>query len=81
MSAASVLSPVDPASPLDKLLLRTVLGILDELPIEERLAFCLHHVEGQGLETVARLCGCSLATTKRRIARARKAIEERMRDE
>jgi len=75
-------TPVDPgASPLDKLLLRTVLGILYGLPIEERLAFCLHHMEGEGLETVARLCGCSLATTKRRIARARKAIEERMRDE
>lgn len=74
--------PVDSAaSPVDKLLLRAVFRILDELPVEERLAFCLHHLEGEKLETVARLCGCSCATAKRRIARARRAVEERIDDE
>jgi len=70
---------VDPsASPLDKLLVRAVYRVLDELPVADRLAFSLHHIEGEKLETVARLCRCSCATAKRRIARAQRAIEDRM---
>jgi RNA polymerase sigma-70 factor, ECF subfamily len=80
--AADYAQLVDPAaSPVDKLLLRAVYQVLDELPVADRLAFCLHHVEGETLEMVARLCGCSCATAKRRIARAQRAIEERMRDD
>jgi RNA polymerase sigma-70 factor (ECF subfamily) len=72
---------VDPAaSPHDKLLLRTVYRVLDELPVPDRLAFTLHTIEGERLEEVARLCGCSLATAKRRIARAQQALEDRMGD-
>jgi RNA polymerase sigma-70 factor (ECF subfamily) len=55
-----------------------VYQVLDELPVEDRLAFSLHHIEGEKLEGVARLCGCSAATAKRRIARAQRAIEARM---
>ena len=70
---------IDPsASPLDKLLVRAVYRVLDELPVDDRLAFTLHHIEGEKLEVVARLCGCSCATAKRRIARAQQAIEDRM---
>ena len=70
---------IDPsASPLDKLLVRAVYRVLDELPVDDRLAFTLHHIEGEKLEAVARLCRCSCATAKRRIARAQKAIEDRM---
>jgi RNA polymerase sigma-70 factor (ECF subfamily) len=73
---------IDPAaSPVDRLLVRAVYRVLDELPVADRLAFSLHHVEGEKLETVARLCGCSCATAKRRIARAQRAIEERMGDD
>jgi RNA polymerase sigma-70 factor (ECF subfamily) len=68
------------ASPIDKLLLRTVYQILEDVPVEARLAFTLHHIEGEKLETVARLCGCSLATAKRRIAGARAIIEARVGD-
>jgi RNA polymerase sigma-70 factor, ECF subfamily len=72
---------VDPsASPLDKLLVRAVYRVLDELPVDDRLAFSLHHIEGEKLDVVARLCRCSPATAKRRIARAQQAIEERMGD-
>jgi RNA polymerase sigma-70 factor (ECF subfamily) len=70
---------IDPAaSPHDKLLVRTVYRVLDELPVADRLAFTLHHMEGEKLEDVARLCRCSCATAKRRIARARQALEDRM---
>jgi RNA polymerase sigma-70 factor (ECF subfamily) len=69
------------ASPIDKLLLRSVYRVLDELPVDDRMAFTLHLIEGETIEQIARLCGCSLATTKRRVARAQKAIEERLADE
>lgn len=70
---------VDPsASPIDRLLVRAVYQVLDEVAVEDRLAFSLHHIEGEKLEAVAKLCGCSAATAKRRIARAQRAIEARM---
>jgi RNA polymerase sigma-70 factor (ECF subfamily) len=73
---------VDPgASPHDKLLVRSVYQLLDELPVADRVAFTLHTVEGERLEEVARLCRCSLATAKRRIARVQRALEERMGDD
>ncbi len=53
---------------------RAELALLDvalgRLPPNQRIAWMLRYVEGEELETVARLTGCSLATVKRRIARA-----------
>jgi len=49
-------------------------AMLARLPTEERIAWMLRHVEGETLEDVARLTGCSLATAKRRIA----AVQVRM---
>ncbi len=49
---------------------------LDGLPVDERLAWTLRHVENESLDDVARLCGCSLATAKRRIAKAQLALTE-----
>jgi RNA polymerase sigma-70 factor (ECF subfamily) len=68
------------ASPMDRLLLSAVYRILDDIPTNDRIAFALHVLEGETLEAVARLCDCSRATAKRRIARAQSAIEERMGD-
>jgi RNA polymerase sigma-70 factor, ECF subfamily len=62
----------------DRLLLERVYQVLDQMAVEDRLAFVLHHIEGETLETVAHLCRCSLATTKRRIARAQHGIEQRL---
>jgi RNA polymerase sigma-70 factor (ECF subfamily) len=71
----------DPAaSPLDRLMVRTIYRILDEVAVADRIAFTLHHMEGEKLEEVARLCDCSCSTAKRRIARALQAIEDRMAD-
>lgn len=44
--------------------------VLQALPVEERIAWVLRHVEGEALEDVARATECSLATAKRRIAAA-----------
>jgi RNA polymerase sigma-70 factor (ECF subfamily) len=43
--------------------------------LPERIAFCLRHVEGMKLEEVARACGCSLATAKRRVASAQARLD------
>ncbi len=69
------------ASPRQRALLAEVYRVLDELPIEERLAWTLRLVEGQSLPEVAQNCGCSLATVKRRVASAQRAISEALADE
>lgn len=56
-------------------LLRQVYGVLDRLPVEQRLAFTLRFIDGRSLTEVAQMCGCSLATVKRRIVRARERFE------
>ena len=48
---------------------------LDRLDADSRLAFVLRHVEGHDLLEVANACGCSLATVKRRLARAEKRFQ------
>lgn len=47
---------------------------LSVVPDQERAAWMLRHVEGYVLEEVAVLCACSLATAKRRIARAQASV-------
>lgn len=66
----------DRASPETRALLCGVYRALDRLPVDERLAWTLRHVEGEKLERVALLCDCSLATVKRRIARAHQTIRK-----
>lgn len=64
----------------DRVLLATVYRFLDDLSVDERVAWSLHHVDGETLDTVAEMCACSSATAKRRIARARRKIEEALGD-
>jgi RNA polymerase sigma-70 factor (ECF subfamily) len=58
--------------------IRAELALLDralnELSPNERTAWMLRYVEGYYVAEVAELCGCSLATVKRRIANARRHI-------
>jgi RNA polymerase sigma-70 factor (ECF subfamily) len=63
------------SNPLDRLLLGKVYRVLDGMAVDDRVAFVLHNIEGETLEAVARICRCSLATTKRRVARAQQAID------
>lgn len=68
------------ASPEQRTLLGRVYLVLDQLPVDERLAWILRHLEEEKLEDVATLCGCSLATAKRRIAAAERRILEKLSD-
>jgi RNA polymerase sigma-70 factor (ECF subfamily) len=51
---------------------------LADLAANERVAWTLRHVQGESLDEVARICGCSLATAKRRIQAATKHLQERV---
>jgi RNA polymerase sigma-70 factor (ECF subfamily) len=62
--------------PEDRLLLREVYATLDEIPAAQRVAWVLRHLEGETVDRVAMLCGCSLATAKRRIADAHDRIRK-----
>ncbi len=43
---------------------------LDRLPAKERVAWLLRHVEGETLDDMVALCGCSKSTVQRRLWRA-----------
>jgi len=61
----------DPAlSPEQRLQLGRLDRALTRLPVVLRLPWMLRHVEGCELNEIADQCACSLATVKRRIARA-----------
>lgn len=66
------------ASPERRVQVGRLYRALDALPGKDRIAWTLRHVEGEPLEEVARLAGCSLATAKRRIAAAEAALVERL---
>jgi RNA polymerase sigma-70 factor (ECF subfamily) len=51
---------------------RSTYRLMAELPIDDRIAFTLRHVEGMELTAVAQATDVSLATAKRRVARARR---------
>jgi RNA polymerase sigma-70 factor (ECF subfamily) len=73
--------PDGSASPYDRALVATVYRALEGLAIDDRIAFLLHHVEGETLDSVATICDCSVTTAKRRILRARSALERRLSDD
>ena len=66
------------ATPEERALLGQVYVALDRVEVDARLAWILRHIEGEPLDQVAKLCGCSLATAKRRIAAAQQDIERRL---
>jgi RNA polymerase sigma-70 factor, ECF subfamily len=67
-------------SPERRALLARVYQVLERIPVEQRLAWTLRHVEGEKLERVAEQCGCSLATAKRRIGAAHARIQAELTD-
>ena len=63
------------ASPEQRTLLLEAYAQLDRLPTNLRLAWTLRYFEGETLPRVAQLCGCSLATAKRRISAAQDRMQ------
>jgi RNA polymerase sigma-70 factor (ECF subfamily) len=72
---------VDPsASAAERAMIADLYRLLDGVPAEARIAWSLRHLEGEPLEKVASLCGCSLATAKRRIAAAHQVLSAELAD-
>jgi RNA polymerase sigma-70 factor (ECF subfamily) len=70
----SLVSPE--AGPEARAELAQVYALMRALSADERVAWALRYVERHPLEEVAVLCGCSLATAKRRIARAQRFLSD-----
>jgi RNA polymerase sigma-70 factor (ECF subfamily) len=65
------------ADPEMRALLAQVYALLQTMPADDRIAWTLRHVERHGLDAVATLTGCSLATAKRRIQRAQSYLSQK----
>jgi RNA polymerase sigma-70 factor (ECF subfamily) len=52
---------------------------LEALPVPQRIAWILRHVEGETLDSIAALCACSKATVQRRLRAAQLTLGEGMR--
>jgi RNA polymerase sigma-70 factor, ECF subfamily len=73
---------VDPsASAAERTMVADLYRLLDGVPADARVAWTLRHLEGEPLERVATLCGCSLATAKRRIAAAHNVLSAELADD
>ena len=70
---------VDPgASPEQRQLIVQVYRVLDTLAPRHRVPWALRYIEGRSMEEVADLCGCSLATAKRRVSHTHERIYARL---
>jgi RNA polymerase sigma-70 factor (ECF subfamily) len=56
--------------------LSEVYQVLDQMPLNERMAFALRIIDGMTLPDAAEACSVSLATFKRRLTRAEKTFVE-----
>jgi len=61
-----------PMSVDDRRLLRRFYDIQNRMRANDRIVFMLHFFEGQSLGEISVTCQCSMATCKRRLARAKK---------
>jgi RNA polymerase sigma-70 factor (ECF subfamily) len=73
-------SHLDQPSSEARIALREVYAVLDELALDERVAFVLRIIDGMALAEAAEACKVSLATFKRRLSRAEKHFVEAARE-
>lgn len=66
------------SDPADQRLVEELYQALDQIPPDLRVPWVLHHVEGETLPEVAKMCDVSLATIKRRIAEAETRLNRRL---
>jgi RNA polymerase sigma-70 factor, ECF subfamily len=74
----SWVEPVEPVMPSasadDRAAVIQLFRLLEQAPVNHRLAWSLRYIEGMTLQEVARACGCSLASAKRWIATTQTVI-------
>jgi RNA polymerase sigma-70 factor (ECF subfamily) len=64
------------ATPEQRLEVLRVYRCLDRMSADERVVWVLRHVEGESLEDLVMLCGCSKSTVQRRLRAAQARIAE-----
>jgi RNA polymerase sigma-70 factor (ECF subfamily) len=62
------------ATPEERAHVASTYRLLEALPVAQRIAWTLRHVEGETLDEIAVLCGCSKATVQRRVRAAAHAL-------
>jgi len=65
---------LEPPSSDARQALREVYAVLDQMPVDHRMAFVLRYIDGKTLVEAAEVCETSLATLKRRLARAERCF-------
>jgi len=69
------------ASGEDRASLWRVHRALEQVGVNARIAWVFRYLEQESIDDVARLCGCSTSTAKRRIAEAHRAVRKALADE
>jgi RNA polymerase sigma-70 factor, ECF subfamily len=64
------------ATPEERAHITSTYRLLEALPVPHRIAWLLRHVEGETLDSIAELCGCSKATVQRRLRAATRTLGE-----
>jgi RNA polymerase sigma-70 factor (ECF subfamily) len=59
-------------------LVKRLYSILDQMPVELRIAFVLRYIHSETIPSVAELCGWSLSTAKRRIEAAHERVTAKL---
>jgi RNA polymerase sigma-70 factor (ECF subfamily) len=62
------------ASPEEQAHVASIYRLLETLPVAQRIAWVLRHMEGESLDAIAALCGCSKTTVQRRVRAAQQAL-------
>ena len=75
LDVAPELPVTPPHDPAARQAVDRVYEVLSRMDADTRVAFVARHVEGFELTEAAEICGCSLATIKRRLAKAEKCFE------
>jgi RNA polymerase sigma factor (sigma-70 family) len=70
--------PATGALPEHRDLLKKLDAALNELPANQQLAWVLRYVHDETIESVARLCGCSVSAVKRRLQAAKTRLFEQL---
>ena len=67
------------ASPEERAQIAHIYRALDRMPRDERLSWVLRFVEGETLESIADLLGCSVSTVQRRLRAPQQDVKGEMR--
>ena len=63
------------ATPEEQAHVASTYRMVQRIPVGQRVAWVLRHIEGETLDSIAGLCNCSKATVQRRLRAAERSLE------